>query len=251
MIKIKTYFVILVVCLFSIAATVDAQNLSQAETNFANFIIKADVDLEKEDVQSAETAISQANAILTSNQNINQNLQGHFYKVKGKFYMKNSLFTALSYFNNSLSHFSGEPSDQAKVKVFIGIAYLYANKFDHSENYLNEAKTYFLLNDDMMSYAQVINNLGILAYEDGNAGVAVTMCDQAFSINMNIGKTSDASKNQQNIAYFMDSNFVGSYIRTDNVKETIIVNSGGGGTTGSGTTIDTNGGGTVVVRNGN
>jgi len=250
-IKIKTYFVILLVCLFSIAVTADAQTLTSVEIDFANFIVKADVDLEKNDVQSAENELSQANALLLSNQNINQNLQGHFHKVKGKFYVKDSLSTALSHFNTSLSRFSGSPSEQAKVKIFIGIAYFYANKFNTAENYFDQAKTYFLANNDQASFAQVINNLGILAYQNGNPGNAVTMCDQAFAINTNIGDSFEASRNQQNINYFLNAGFSGSSNQDGNVKEIIIVNHGGGGTSGSGTTIDTSGGGTIVVRNGN
>lgn len=248
-IKIKTYFVIVFVCLFSIAATVNAQNLTQLETDFANFIIKADADLEKEDVQSAENELAQANAILVSNPNMNQNLQGHFYKVKGKFYMKDSLYTALSNFNTSISRFSGAPSEQAKVKNFIGIAYFYADRLDIAETYFNQAKTFFLADNDQASFAQTINNLGILAYENGNQGNAVAMCDQAHSINMNIGDSFEASRNQTNINYFLNANYSGS--SNGNVKETVTVNNGGGGSTGSGTTIDTSGGGTIVVRNGN
>lgn len=250
MIKIKTYFVILLVCLLSITVTADAQTLTSAEIDFANFIVKADINLEKSDVQTAENELSQANAILLSNPNIDQSLQGHFYKVKGKFYMKDSLNTALSYFNTSLSRFSGAPSEQAKVKIFIGIAYFYANNFNTSRNYFNEAKTFFLINEDQASLAQVINNLGILAYQDGNSGNAVSLCDQAFSINTNIGESSEASKNQQNITYFLNGQYSGSNNGNDEDKGPEPVNHGGGGTSGSGTTIDTSGGGTIVVNGG-
>lgn len=248
MTKIKTSFAVLLVCLFSITFTAGAQNLSPAETDFANFVVKADIDLEKGDSQSAETEMSQAEAILVSNPDVDQDLQGHFYKVKGKFYMKDSLAAALSYFNLSLARFSATPSEQARVRTFIGIAYFYANDFSLSENYFNDAKTYFLANNDQSGYAQVINNLGILAFQNSDEGNAVAMCDQAYSVNSSIGKTAEASKNQQNISYFLEDNFARASKRFDNVKDIEIVNHGGSGTPGSGTTIDTNGGGTVVVN---
>lgn len=241
-------FAMLLVCLLSLVFTADAQNLTQIESDFANFVVKADIDLEKGDNQSAEAEISQAETMLGSNQNINQELQGHFYKVKGKFYMKDSVNAALSYFNVSLARFSAAPSEQAKVKNFIGIAYFYANNSYSSENYFNEAKAYFLTNSDQSGYAQAVNNLGILAFQNGDEGNAVAMCDQAYYVNSNLGNIAEASKNQQNISYFLEGNFARSTKRYYNVKEIEIVNHGGSGTPGSGTTIDTNGGGTVVVN---
>lgn len=248
MIKIKVYFVTILVCLFLIAASANAQVLSSAENDFANFIVKADIALSGGSKQSAETQLAQANAILAANQNISRNLQGHFYKVKGKLYMRSSMSTALSYFDISFSCFSDTPSEQARVKTFIGITYFYARDFDVAEAYFNEARAFFISINDNSGLAQTVNNLGILAYQDGDAETAVLLCNQAFSINVNLGESSEAAKNQQNIVYIENNDL--SFSRK-NYKEPVVIGNGGGGSSGSGTTINTNGGGTIVVSGGN
>ena len=246
--KINSIVTLVFVCLFLTSLTVKGQNPTSIESEFADFIIKADSDFNAGDSQMAEENLFQANEILSANPNLDRTLQGHFNKVNGKLYMQSSLNTALAYFNTAFSQFSDTPSEQAQVKMFIGIAYLYANDLAAAEMYFNESNDFFSANDDRESLAQSLNNLGVLRFQQGDTQTAVSLCDQAFAINTNAGNYAEASKNQENINRFLGNGFMA---KTDDKKaEPEIINHGGGGSSGSGTEINTNGSGTVVTGSG-
>ena len=243
--KINSIVALVFVCLFLTSLSVKAENPNSIESEFAEFIIKADSDFNSGDSRMAEENLFQANEILSANPNLDRTLQGHFNKVNGKLYMQSSLNTALAYFNTAFLQFSDTPSEQAQVKMFIGIAYLYANDLAAAETYFNESNDYFSAHDDRESLAQSLNNLGVLRFQQGDTQSAVSLCSQAFAINTNDGNSAEASKNEQNINRFLGGGFQAEKI--DNKVEPEIINHGGGGTTGSGTEINTNGSGTVVT----
>lgn len=246
--KTKSFVAVVFVCLFLMSLTVNGQTPTSIESEFAALIIKADNDFNSGDSRMAEENLFQANEILSANPNIDHTLQGHFNKVNGKLYMQTSLNTALAYFNTAFSQFSDTPSEQAQVKMFIGIAYLYANDLAAAETYFNESNDFFSANDDRESLAQSLNNLGVLRFQQGDTQSAVSLCSQAFAINTNAGNSAEASKNQENINRFLGGGFLAE--NNDDKVESEIINHGGGGTTGSGTEINTNGSGTVVTGSG-
>ena len=248
--KTKPFVALVFVCLFLMSLTVNGQNTTSIESEFAEFIIKADIDLDSGDSGMAEQNLFQANEILSVNPNLHHTLQGHFNKVTGKLYMQTSLNTALAYFNTAFSQFSDTPSEQAQVKMFIGIAYLYANDLAAAETYFNESNDFFSAHNDRSSLAQSLNNLGVLRFQQGDTQTAVSLCSQAFAINTNDGNSAEASKNQENINRFLSGGFLAKNNNDDKVKPEIIINHGGGGSSGSGTEINTNGSGTVVTGSG-
>lgn len=249
--KIKTIIITVFVCLFLANYSVSAQSGGLAEIEFTNYVKQADAEFDVGNIQGTEQNLTNAGQILNANPNLSIYLKGHYNKVKGKLYMTSSLTTALQYFNTSLSQFSAFPADQAKVKVFVGIAYYYAQDINAAETYLNEAKFFFTNNNESENLAQSLNNLGVLAYYKGDSDTAMANCNQAYSINTANGDSSAASKNLQNINYFMSGGLINfkassSDDKKDESEPEIIVNDGGGGSQGSGGTIKTNGGGTVV-----
>ena len=244
----KSFAALILVCLFLTSLTVNANTPTSIESQFADFIIKADTDFNSGNSLSAEENLFQANQILSDNPNLDRTLQGHFYKVNGKLYMQTSLNTALTYFNNAFLQFSDVPSEQVQVKMFIGIAYLYANNLAVAETYFNETNAYFSAADDLDSLAKSLNNLGVVRFQQGDTQTAVSLCDQALTINTNAGNSAEASKNQENINRFLGNGFMAK--NDDKKSQPEIINHGGGGTTGSGTEINTNGSGTVVTGTG-
>ena len=246
--KIKSFAALILVCLFLTSLTVNANNLTSIESRFADYVVKADSDFNSGDNLSAEENLFQANEILSANPNLDRTLQGHFNKVNGKLYMQTSLNTALAYFNNAFLQFSDVPSEQAQVKMFIGIAYFYANDLAVAETYFNETNAFFAAADDRNNLAKSLNNLGVVRFEQGDTQTAVSLCDQAFDINTSAGNYAEASKNQENINRFSGDGFTAKTV--DKKTEPEIINHGGGGTTGSGTEINTNGSGTVVSGSG-
>ncbi len=246
--KINSIVTLVFVCLFLTSLTVKGENATSIESEFAALIIKADSDFNSGDSRLAEENLFQANEILTANPNLNSTLQGHFNKVSGKLYMHTSLNTALAYFNTAFSQFSDKPSEQAQVKMFIGIAYLYANNLAAAEMYFNESNDYFSSHDDRESLAQSLNNLGVLRFQQGDTQTAVSLCSQAFAINTYAGNSAEASKNQENINRFLGGGFLAE--NNDDKAEPEIINHGGGGSSGSGTEISTSGSGTVVTGSG-
>lgn len=247
---IKNTIIAVFVCLCLANYSANAQSGSLAEIEFTNYVKQADVEFDQGNIQGTQQNLTSAAQILTANPNLNIQLQGHYNKVKGKLYMTNSLNTALQYFNTSMSQFSASPGEQAKVKTFIGIAYYYAQNFSSAETYMNESKDFFYVANESENLAQSLNNLGVLSNQKGDSETAVSNCNQAYSINSANGNSPAASKNLQNINYFMTNgliNFSLSYNSDEEKEPEIIVSNGGGGSQGSGSTIKTDGGGTVVV----
>lgn len=224
---------------------VNGQQLTEKELELQDMIVKTDAKIDLNDPQAAAAHLSQAEQIILQNPNIDNNLQGHFHKVKGKIYMKTSLYQALEHFNAATSRFAGNATEQARVELFVGIAYYYADDLSAAQIYFNAAKEYFIESEDEAYLAQALNNLGVIAFRQGNESAAVGLCEQALLINTETEYYISAARIQFNLDYFADSvisDIEGYYERA---------NLGGGGSSGSGTTVNTGGGGTVIVNNGN
>lgn len=216
-------------------------NLTSAETDFANLIVAADVKLDLNDRTNAEQYLLQANQLLTQNPNINIFLQGHFNKVSGKLYMTNNAATALQYFNTSLSQFFGNSLEQAETKMFIGIAYYHAGNYATAKSYFDEAKATFDLHSDMQKSAQVMNNIGVVYFRQGDLLNAQTFCQNSLNINNQIGQRLNANRNQYNLAVISGDGSASLSYPPEGEQAM------GGTGTGSGSTITTSGSGTVVV----
>jgi tetratricopeptide (TPR) repeat protein len=217
--------------------------LSNAESEFADLIIAADAELDSNDRAGAEQFLLQGNQILNQNPGINTFLKGHFNKVYGKFYMAYDAAIALQYFNTAISQFSGNALEQAETKMFIGIAHYHAGNYTIATSYFEEAKAIFDSQGDMQKSAQALNNLGVVAFQQGNAETAVILCNRSLSINNEIGNRVNADRNQHNLAVFTGDSASQFYtLPPVNSQERL-----GGTGTGSGSTITTSGSGTVVV----
>ncbi|MCD9188594.1 MAG: tetratricopeptide repeat protein [Pyrinomonadaceae bacterium] len=223
----------------------NAQTPTAEESELATLIVKADTSFDMDQIETAEEYLLEAKKIIVRNPEIDVNLQGHFNKVSGKLYMKNSFAQALEYFNVAARNFDRNEAESAQIKMFTGIAYYYANDLRMAELYFQEAKGYFSLSRDNAGLAQVLNNLGIIAYEQGNEEAAAEHCRQALALNLALANTLNASRNQSNLDYFTNSEFHFGSKNAESKNER--VDNGGGGGSGSGTTVNTGGGGTVVV----
>jgi tetratricopeptide (TPR) repeat protein len=129
----------------------------------------------------------------------------------------------------------------------MGIAYYYANDLSTAQVYFDTAKAYFTENEDDESLAQALNNLGVVAFRQGNASAAVELCEQALLVNSETENYISKLRIKFNLDYFTGaaSSDIEDYYEQANISF------GGGGSSGSGTTVKTGGGGTVVVNNGN
>lgn len=227
----------------------NAQTPTSEESELATLIIRADTSFDLDQIETAEQYLLEAKEIIIRKPDIDANLQGHFNKVSGKLYIKSSFGQALEYFSIAAQKFNRNEAESAQVKMFTGIAYYYANDLRMAELYFQEAKEYFILSRDNAGLAQVINNLGIIAYEQGNEETAAEFCRQALALNLELENALNASRNQSNIDYFTNSAFYSGNKNSESKNER--VDNGGGGGSGSGTTVNTGGGGTVVVGGGN
>lgn len=223
---------------------------TSAEIELTNLLNKADIGFNLGNRLQTADYVSQAETVLIRNPDVNYNLQGHFYKLKGKMEIGNSLDAAVCNFNKAMAYFSANRSEQASVQLFIGITYYYANDYNTAETYFNAANDFFTANKDKINTAQSLNNLAVVAFMKGDAQNANELCSQALFINVEIENTLNAMKNQQNIGFFtgrmslsLDDIFEKS---TDNEKP--LRKDGNGG--GSPPEVTTNGGGTVVVGSG-
>lgn len=223
----------------------NAQTPTAEESELTTLILKADTSFDLGQIETAEAYLMEANEMIVRNPGIDVNLQGHFNKVSGKLYMKSSFARALEYFNIAALKFNRNEAESAQVKMFTGIAYYYASDLRMAELYFQEAKEYFILNRDNAGLAKVLNNLGIIAYKQGNEETAAEFCRQALALNLELENDLDASRNQSNIDYFTNSEF--HFGNKNNESKNVRVDHGGGGGSGSGTTVNTGGGGTVVV----
>jgi tetratricopeptide (TPR) repeat protein len=225
----------------------NGQEPDPKEIELTDLVLKADRGLDLNEFEIARRYLSQAKEIIVQNPEINIGLQGHFNKVSGKLYMKSSFNQALEYFNIALSQFEDNPSEKARINLFIGITYYYTNDLRTAEIYFSEAKEYFSLSKDTANLAQALNNLGVIALQKGNDEAAADFFRKALLINTELRHLVNASRNSFNLDYFSDS----SSLTIKNDSKSIITDlEGGGGTSGSGTTINTSGSGTVVVGSG-
>lgn len=246
---LKKLIFALSVCAF-LAFTVfnaNGQQLTANELELKSLILKADKRLNFDEPYAAREYLSEAEQIIVQNPNINNNLQGHFYKVSGKIHMKSSPAQALGYFDAANSRFAGNAVEQSRVNLFKGIAYYYADDLNTAEVYFDAAKAYFIENEDDEYLVHSFNNLGVVAFRKGNQSAAVALCQQALSVNSGTDNYISELRIQFNLDYFSGtaSSDIESYY------ERATTASGGGGSSGSGTTVNTGGGGTVVVNNGN
>jgi tetratricopeptide (TPR) repeat protein len=225
----------------------NAQEPNAKEIELANLVLKADTSLDLNEYETAKHYLSKAKEIIVQNPGININLQGHFNKVSGKLYMKSSFNQALEYFNTALSQFNHDPLEQARVNFFVGIAYYYANDSITAKVYSSQAKEYFMLNKEDANLAQALNNLGLIAFKQGDEEAAVDFCYQALLINIELKDSLNASRNRFNLDYFSDSSSLSIENDYKSINNEL---DGGGGNSGSGTTINTGGSGTVVVGGG-
>ncbi len=244
-----------VIVIFSVSAFANAQLNTTNEDNFASSVSNADISLDIGNTSNSQSFLSTAESILFSDSSIKTNLQGHYNKVKGKHYMQTNEATALAYFNQAYSQFSGDLAQQYETKLFIGITYYHANKLNLARQEFLQAKTYFENNQDNINLAQVLNNLGLVYYQNGDSRTAITYCQQAYNLNISIGKTSNANKNQANINDISNGQDRLSANKFEFILSKELSDSpirlGGGGETGSNTTINTSGSGTTTTNGGN
>lgn len=231
------------VCIIWLCISANAQN--SANDRFAILVKKADSSFNSGDRQSTERYLSEASEVLNQNSGISKILQGNLKTVSGKLVMETSLADSLGCFNSALALTSGNSSNQAEIKLFIALAYYYSGDYKTAQKYSAEAKEFFLNNRDNENYAQVLNNEGVIAFMKGDAEAADKFCRQAFSINVEIGNSINAAKNQQNIDFIN-----GRTISKNGYNKTPITKDGGSGNTGSGTGVGTGGGGTVIIGGG-
>ena len=238
----KLVFAVLLLIGWAQAGIVSAAAVSNTEADFAGLVIQADAKLDLRERASAEQYLYQASHILTEHPDISVFLQGHFNKVYGKLYMENNAATALQYFNTALAQFSGDVLEHAETKMFIGITYYHAGNYTVAESYFEQAKTVFSAQSDMQKSAQVLNNLGLIYVQRGDAANARTFCERSLDINNEIGNRTNAIRNLQNLEYF------DAFWLTDLYHPPVegeMEQMGGTGTGSS--TITTSGSGTVVV----
>lgn len=231
------------VCITWLCVSANAQ--TSLNDQFAVLVKKADSSFNSGDRQSTEGYLSEASRMLAQNPGINRVLQGNLKTIYGKLSMETSLDTSLGYFNNALELTSGNRSSQAETELFIALAYYYSGDYKTAQRYLAESKEFFLTNRDNANYAQVLNNEGVIAFMEGDAETANALCRQALSINVEIGNSLNASKNQQNIDFIN-----GRTANNSGYNKKPITKEGGGGNSGSGTGVGTGGGGTVIIGGG-
>ncbi len=248
MLKKITGTLTLIVCLVLTTIIADAQ--ISAEIEFANLVKKADSSFDSGDRLASEKLLAQANEILGQNHDIDRVLQGHLLKVGGKLAI--TLDAALECFDRAFENFSENPSNQAEIDLFRAVRYYNEGEYDVAQSYLSKAKEYFAAKRDNENLAQVLNNLGVIAFLQRDAQTATNLCEQALSINLQIGNVLNADRNRRNIdfftgrSFFQPDNGIGSL---SNPKPIIIQTEEGNGG-GSPTEITTNGGGTVSTGNG-
>jgi len=238
----KLIFAVFLLIGWAQAGIAFAAAVSNTESDFADLIMQADAKLDSCERQSAEQYLTQANQLLTQNPGISVFLQGHFNKVYGKLYMEHDAATALPYFNTSITQFSEDALEQAETKMFIGITYYHAGNYTVAESYFEQAKAVFSAQGDMQKSAQVLNNLGLIYFQRGEAANAETFCQRSLNINNEIGNRANAGRNQYNLEAF--AGFWSSDFYQPPVKDA--TGEMGGTGTGSGT-ITTSGSGTVVI----
>jgi tetratricopeptide (TPR) repeat protein len=235
----------LFMCLALTYVGVKSQSLNEkaqisVEAGFASLISKADSSFNIGDRVSSEQYLSQASEILAGHPELKNNLKGSLLKVKGK--LETSLEVSLGYFNSAEALLVGNQAETASIKLFKGIAYFNAGDYRTAQSYFAESKSVFGANRDNENLAQVLNNEAVIAFMQGDALTANNLCRQALSINLAIGNTINASKNQANVSFFN-----GILTPESNSKKGETKDGNGGG---SPTEVNTNGGGTVIVGNG-
>jgi tetratricopeptide (TPR) repeat protein len=243
MLRKSTVTLTVFVCIIWLCIPANAQ--TSADNQFAVLVKKADSSFNSGDRQSTERYLNEANAVLSQNSGISKILQGNSKTVQGKLFMESSLESSLNYFNEALKLVTGNRSSQAETKLFIALAYYYSGDYKTAQRYLAESKEFFSANRDNANYAQVLNDEGVIAFMEGDAQTANELCRQALSINLEIGNSINAAKNQQNIDFIN-----GRTINNSGYNKKPITKEGGGGNTGSGTGVGTGGGGTVIIGGG-
>jgi tetratricopeptide (TPR) repeat protein len=238
----------LVICLGT--ANIIARAQTSAEIGFANLVKKADSVFDSGDRLTAEKHLAQATEILNQNPDIDQTLQAHALKVGGK--LAESLDRSLGYFEQAYEKFSESPSNRAEIDLFRAVRYYNEGEYEIAQNYLAEAKAYFLTQRDNENLAQVLNNLGVIAFLQRDAQTAVNLCEQALSINLQIRNLLNADRNRRNIDFFTGRVFFqpDNGISLPSNPKPIIIQTEEGNGGGSPTEISTNGGGTVSTGNG-
>jgi tetratricopeptide (TPR) repeat protein len=243
MLRKSTVTLTVFVCITWLCILANAQ--TSADDRFAGLVKKADSSFNLSDRQSAENYLSEANAVLSQNSGISKILQGNSKTVQGKLFMESSLETSLGYFNEALNLEAASESSQAETKLFIALAYYYSGDYGTARRYLAESKEFFSTNRDNANYAQALNNEGVIAFMEGDAETANTLCRQALSINLEIGNSINAAKNQQNLDFIN-----GRAVTKKGYNDKPVKAEGGGGNSGSGTGVGTGGGGTVIIGGG-
>ncbi len=171
------------------------------ETYFKATIVLADIYRNLEDTATAAELLA-----VDLPENLNRNIKGHFYKVKGKLYMKNDKAQALDFFTLASAMFETDEAEVAGVNLFIGNTYLYNQDYATAALFYEKAELVFSRANDKENAAQVLNNLGVISYYRADFNHAVDYCEKALRLNMELGIKINQTRNLINLMHFQKEN---------------------------------------------
>ena len=129
-------------------------------------------------------------------------IKGVFNKVSGKLYMKTDKEKALEFFNKANSFFSGNEEEAAQLLIFVGNAHYYARDYSRAKPFYEQAKKKFEQSNNRTDLAQVLNNLGVVYFHQGEYPPAISNCQSALLINIEIQNEVNKARNLINLMYF-------------------------------------------------
>lgn len=129
-------------------------------------------------------------------------IKGIYYKISGKLFMKSDKEKALSNLNRANFYLSGNDAELNETGLFIGNAYFYAKDFDSAKSFYEQSKQFFELQNKKENLAQALNNLGVISYRKKDISTAITNCEYALSLNLELKNETDKARNLINLMYF-------------------------------------------------
>lgn len=142
---------------------------------------------------------------LVIDDNTNAYSKGVFNKISGKFWMKTDKMKALGFFNRANSFFADNETEKAVITMFIGTTHYYAKDYIAAKSYFEQSKTSFEQLNDRINLAQTLNNLSVIAYTQKYYQPAISDCENALSLNIEMQNELNKARNLINLMYFNEA----------------------------------------------
>ncbi len=178
-----------------------ANSVNAVTENLLASLKLADVYFDFGDGERAAAIIS---AIMIP-ENSNNYTKGVFNKISGKLAMKTDKDKALGFFNKANSYFIGNNREQTETAMFIGNTYYYAKNYIIAKIYYEQSKTSFEAQNDRLNLAQIYNNLGVISFAQKEYQLAISSCETALAINIELQNELNVSRNLINLMYFNEA----------------------------------------------